>query len=108
MEVRHQPEKEQAAVDRAVCVLFGAIVAHAKCESAALAQARREFLAIAADVGPTFQPRLIERAVARLVRDLPKALPQDAARAVRNDCIRLFGRDLCWCDLGAIDPEGSA
>jgi hypothetical protein len=100
------PSSEQ--VDRAVSALFAAIVADAKCESVALAEARREFLAFAADIGPTFQHRLIERAVERLVEEMPKAVPEAAEQAVRNDCIRLFGADLCWCDLAAVEPWGSA
>jgi hypothetical protein len=100
--------KKERAIGRAVGLLFRAIVANAKAEPAALAEARREFLAIAADIGPTFQHRLIARAAERLVEDLPKALPEEAARAVRNDCVRLFGRDLCWADLAAADPWGAA
>jgi hypothetical protein len=101
-------EAKQGEMDCAVGALFRAIVADARCEPAALAEARRELLAIAADIGPTFQHRLIARAAERLCTDLPKALPEDAARAVRTDCMRLFGRDLCWCDLTTIEPEGSA
>jgi hypothetical protein len=99
---------EQANIDRAVPLLVYAIVANARSQPAAFAQARREFLTIAAQVGPTFQDRLIARVAERLVADLSKAVPEDAARAVRNDCIKLFGADLYWCDLAAVDPWGSA
>jgi hypothetical protein len=96
------------AIDRAVCALFSALVADAKKEPPAFARARREFLALAAQVGPSFQHQLVSRAAERLVADLPTALPEDARRAVLHDCRRLFGRDLHWADLAAVDPWGSA
>jgi hypothetical protein len=33
---------------------------------------------------------------------------EEAARAVRWDCIQLFGADLWWCDLASLEPEGHA
>jgi hypothetical protein len=99
---------ERCVVDRAVDALFRAVVADARSQPAALVEARREFLALAEEVGPTFQHRLIARAVERLLKGMPKAVPEDAARAVRYDCVRLFGADLCWCDLATLAPEGTA
>jgi hypothetical protein len=99
---------ESEQVERAVVVFFRAVVAHARSQPAAFAQARREFLTLARAVGPTFQHRLISRAAERLVADMPRAASEDAAQAVRHDCIKLFGSDLYWCDLAAVDPWGSA
>jgi hypothetical protein len=89
---------QEPLIDRAVVLLFRAIVASAKDEPAALDAARTEFLEIAEAVGPGFEGRVLGGAIDHLLARVPKAraAPSAAAAVLLSDCIRLFGDDLCW------------
>jgi len=95
-------------LDRETRLLLRAIVCREKGEHEWLAEARCEFLQIAAKVGPELPELVIERASGKLPSALPKPSRTDASSAICTDMGRLFGPDLIFPHLIGIEPPGRA
>ena len=95
-------------LDRETRLLLRAIVCREKGEHEGLAEARCEFLQIAAKVGSELPELVIERASGKLRSALPNASHMDASLAIRTDMGRLFGRDLIFPHLIGVEPPGRA
>jgi hypothetical protein len=88
------PPAAQAAdpIERARWLFFHAIVTDAQGKHATRDAAKRELLWIAADVGPDFPGRLVERAAAWVCErlELPAERYHEAESAIISDVKRLF------------------
>jgi hypothetical protein len=101
---RPWPPPIRYSLDRATHILLRAIVRRQNGEHEALTKVRREFLQIAAKVGPEF-PKPI---AGGLRTTLPNATYAGASSAIRTDMGRLFGRDFIFPDLIGVEPRGQA